>query len=323
MLQRVFSQGGKVMKARFAGIFVVCFFVGFASTCLMPCASSAAEDQPSAKPAAEAKGGMSAEELNRQLNNPVSSVWSIVFQNNYTQLKSGSKDAPGWDEGDDKWYYNLNFQPVLPLPLTSKWNLINRPVIPIFADRPVLESDGFHEVDGLGDIALVSLLSPAKTAGGFLWGVGPTLIFPTATKDELGQEKWQAGPAAVGLYLGKEWIFGAFPQHWWSYAGNDDRKSTSQTNIQYFIWRLLPGQWQIGTAPNILVDWKADDDDDKLTLPVGLGVGKLFKIGGLPIKCILEGQYAVVHPDDYGQEWNIRFTVTPVLPSLIKSPLFK
>jgi hypothetical protein len=203
MLQRVFSQGGKVMKARFAGIFVVCFFVGFASTCLMPCASSAAEDQPSAKPAAEAKGGMSAEELNRQLNNPVSSVWSIVFQNNYTQLKSGSKDAPGWDEGDDKWYYNLNFQPVLPLPLTSKWNLINRPVIPVFADRPVLESDGFDDVNGLGDIALVSLLSPAKTAGNFLWGAGPSFIFPTATKNELGQEKWQDGPAAVGLYLGR------------------------------------------------------------------------------------------------------------------------
>jgi hypothetical protein len=83
----------------------------------------------------------------------------------------------------------------------------------------------------------------------------------------------------------------------------------------------LPDQWQIGTAPNILIDWKADGDN-KLTLPVGLGVGKLFNIGGLPIKFILEGQYAVIHPDDFGQEWNIRFTVTPVLPSLIKDPIF-
>ena len=265
---------------------------------------------------------MSAEELSRQLNNPVSSVWSMVFQNNYTQLKNDFGDVPGWDEGDDKWFYNLTFQPVLPLPLTGEWNLINRPVIPIFADRPVLEADGFDEVDGMGDIALVSLLSPAKTVGSFLWGAGPTFIFPTASKDELGQEKWQAGPAAVGLHLGKEWIFGAFPQHWWSFAGNDDRKSTSQTNIQYFIWRLFPGQWQVGTAPNILIDWKADDDN-KLTLPVGLGVGKLFKIGGLPIKFILEGQYAAIHPDDFGQRWNIRFTLTPVLPSLVKSPLFK
>ncbi len=117
----------------------------------------AAESQATASPQAQEHGAMSAEELNRQLNNPVSSVWSMVFQNNYTQVKNDFGDVPGWDEGDDKWFYNLTFQPVLPLPLTSEWNLINRPVIPIFADRPVLESDGFDEVDGLGDIALVSL----------------------------------------------------------------------------------------------------------------------------------------------------------------------
>ena len=310
------------MPNQWSKCLICILYLGLALTlALTPKIVQASKSQPAATPSTEEKGGMSAEELNRQLNNPVSSVWSMVFQNNYTQLKSGSQDVPGWDEGDDKWFYNLNFQPVLPLPLTRDWNLINRPVFPIFADRPVLESDGFDEVDGMGDIGLVSLLSPAKTAGGLLWGVGPTFIFPTATKDELGQEKWQAGPAAVGVYLGKEWIFGAFPQHWWSFAGNDDRKSTSQTNIQYFIWRLFPGQWQVGTAPNILIDWKADDDN-KLTLPVGLGVGKLFKTGWLPIKLMLEGQYAVIHPDDFGQEWNIRFTVTPVLPPLIKNPIF-
>ena len=125
---------------------------------------------------------------------------------------------------------SARFAAAFELPLTGEWNLINRPVIPIFADRPVVESDGFDEVDGLGDIALVSLLSPAKTAGSFLWGAGPTFIFPTASKDELGQEKWQAGPAAVGLHLGKEWIFGAFPQHWWSFAGNNDPQRKEKSN---------------------------------------------------------------------------------------------
>jgi hypothetical protein len=41
-------------------------------------------------------------------------------------------------------------------------------VFPIFVDRPVLESNGFQDASGLGDIGLVSLLSPAKTAGGLL-----------------------------------------------------------------------------------------------------------------------------------------------------------
>ena len=71
-------------------------------------------------------------------------------------------------------------------------------------------------------------------------------------------------------------------------------------------------------APNILIDWKADSDN-KLTLPVGIGVGKLFKFGRLPIKFILQGQYAVIHPDDFGQRWNIQLQIVPVLPSLIKN----
>jgi hypothetical protein len=30
----------------------------------------------------------------------------------------------------------------------------------------------------------------------------------------------------------------------------------------------------------------------------------------------------VVHPDDFGQHWGLRFTITPVLPALIKDTLF-
>src|SRR5262249_53210556 len=48
---------------------------------------------------------------------------------------------------------------------------------------------------GIGDITLLSLLSPRKTIkicnGEFVWGAGPTLIFPTASPDELGQGKFQ------------------------------------------------------------------------------------------------------------------------------------
>jgi hypothetical protein len=157
------------MKTGFPIFFTQCLFAGLLFIFFIYVGEVLSADvQPPAAPAAEAKGAMSVDELNRQLNNPVSSVWSMVFQNNYTQLKSGSQDVPGWDEGDDKWFYNLNFQPVLPLPLTRDWNLINRPVFPIFVDRPVLESNGFQDASGLGDIGLVSLLSPAKTAGGLL-----------------------------------------------------------------------------------------------------------------------------------------------------------
>jgi hypothetical protein len=180
----------------------------------------------------------------------------------------------------------------------------------------------FEDESGFGDISLITLISPAGLKSRFLWGIGPTLIFPTASKDELGQEKWQAGPAAVGLWMGKDWILGVFPQQWWSFAGNSDRKSTNLTNIQYFIWRMLPDQWQIGMSPNITMNWEADRDN-RFTVPVGLGVGKLVKLGKRPVKIQLQGQYSVIHPDDYGQRWNFQLQVTPVIPNLISGTLFK
>ena len=177
---------------------------------LTPKIVQASESQPPAISQTESTGRMSADELNRQLNNPVSSVWSMVFQNNYTQLKSGTLICPGWDKGDNKWFYNLNFQPVLPLPMTRDWNLINRPVIPLFADRPVLESDGFNDVDGMGDITLCIPIVAGENCWKFSLGAGHPSSSPRLPKT-IGAAEVAGRPAAVGLHLGKEWILGIFP----------------------------------------------------------------------------------------------------------------
>ena len=53
-------------------------------------------------------------------------------------------------------------------------------------------------VVSLGDTTLTLSLSP-KSDGKFAWGPGPVVIFPTATHEHLGSDKWSAGPTAVGL----------------------------------------------------------------------------------------------------------------------------
>jgi hypothetical protein len=270
------------------------------------------------EPAAESGEATSMAEINRQLNNPVSSIWSLNFQNNFVF-------SEGSPSNRERWFYNLNFQPVLPLRLTEDWNLITRPVFPVLAvvDVPELSGGGLRwtEKSGLGDIALLSLLSP-KSGESLLWGVGPSFIFPSASDNALGQGKWQAGPAAVVLHLGKEWIFGALAQQWWSFAGDSNRPDTSQANIQYFIQYILPDHWQVGLAPNVTVNWKADGGN-KLNFPIGLGVGKLVRFGKLPVKFTVEIDYSVIKPDDFNQRWLIRFQMIPVLPALIKDPLIR
>lgn len=271
-------------------------------------------DRPAAASSAAAaaepeKKEESVEDIARKLNNPVADLWSLVFQYNHTFLKGSPSEAFRGQDG-------LTFQPVLPLHLGKNWNLITRPVFPIVFNGPTFSrADGFGSTGGFGDIAVVSMLSPAKNTK-WIWGVGPTFLFPTARLDALGQGKYQVGPAAVGLMMSKKWVVGALAQQWWSYAGEGDRPNVSQANIQYFIQRLLPNRWQVGMTPNILIDWNAKPGN-QVTWPIGLGCAKTVKIGKLPVKIQLEGQYMLIHPDDFGQRFNIRLQVTPVIPPLL------
>jgi hypothetical protein len=53
---------------------------------------------------------------------------------------------------------------------------------------------------GLGDIVASQFFSPkAPTAGGWIWGAGPVELFPSASDEMLGGDKWGLGPTAGAL----------------------------------------------------------------------------------------------------------------------------
>ncbi len=264
---------------------------------------AAAQEQPENK---------SLDEVNKELSNPISSIWALQLQENTYWLNKPNRNE-----------VNLQFQPVLPLALTDDWNLITRLVFQVMNSNPyVNESGNLHRVTGFGDTILATLLSPSpKLAGPWLLGLGPTFIFPSATNSRLGQNKWQFGPAGVLGYLGDKWLGGVFPQQWFSVGGNGSQ-TVSQMNIQYFFVYLPGDGWGIGTSPNILVNWYANKSGNILTVPVGLNVSKVIKIGPLPVKLQVQGQYMPVHPDVFGQKWDLQFAITPVIPKLIKGNLF-
>jgi len=85
---------------------------------------------------------------------------------------------------------------------------------------------------------------------------------------------------------------------------------------------VFDGGWNVGYSGNILADWEAPTNN-RWTVPIGLGVGKVVKFGRLPVKISLAGQYMVTQPGPVGQRWNIQLQVTPVLPKLIKGVLFQ
>jgi hypothetical protein len=166
-----------------------------------------------------------------------------------------------------------------------------------------------------GDTVLALALSPgSKLAGNWLLAAGPSFIFPTATNSLVGQNKWQVGPAAAVGYQGKNVITYVFPQQWFS-VGGDGRK-TSHMLLYYAFVRVYSNGWSVGTNPSMSVDWEASRGN-KLAFPVGLQVGKLRKLGPLPVKFDVQTQYYAVRPQVNGPKWNLQLQITPILPSLI------
>lgn len=266
---------------------------------------------------AEAPEAQSLTEVSKQLANPVTSFWSLQFQQNNYLLNN-----------PDRWSSNLQFQPVLPVSLTTDWNLITRPVVPLFVAQPHPVFAGSpprvesETTTGFGDIILLEMLSPGPSiAGNWLLGAGPTFIFPSASTDFTGQGKWQAGPSAVVGYLSQKWILGAFVQNWTSIAGDSSRPNTNQMNLQPIAAYFFGQGWSIGYSGNILANWTADSHN-VWTVPLGLGVSKVVKFGKLPVKVGIAGQYMPISPDAFGQQWNIQVSLTPVIPKLIKGAVF-
>ena len=238
-------------------------------------------------------------DLAKKTQNPVSDLISVPFESNFNF---------GVGPNDDLQYI-LNVQPVMPFRLSEDWNLITRTIIPLI-DQPEL-GPGVGDVFGLGDIQLSLFLSPAKS-GALIWGIGPIFQFPTATDDALGSDKWSAGPTAAALTIRGPWVLGALVNHLWSFAGDDDRADVNQTLIQPIVTYNLPGGWFLTSVPYITANWETDGDD-RWTVPIGIGVGKVHRFGTLPVGLELASYYNVVRPDA-AAEWTLRFRINLLFP---------
>jgi len=227
-------------------------------------------------------------------------VISLPFQNN-TNLNIGP---------NDQMQNILNIQPVYPFELTDDLNFITRTIVPVISNPSILTGPDEGRVDGMGDILFTGFVSP-KDSGDVTWGVGPAIMFPSATDDALGQDTWAAGLSAVVLVMPGKWVVGSLFSNIWSVGGGD--ADINLFTWQYFINYNFSDGWYATSAPIITANWEADSDH-KWTVPFGGGVGKIFKIGKQPINAQLSLYNNVVTPDDYGSEWQVRAQVQFMFP---------
>ena len=208
----------------------------------------------------------------------------------------------------------LNIQPVIPVSLSEKWNLITRTIMPVIWQPEFVPGRG--RTTGLGDINFTGFLSPADS-GKLTWGAGPVILFPSATDDALGTGKWGAGPSAVFLMMSPPWVSGVLINNIWSFAGSDTRGDVNQMLLQPFVNYNLPKGWYLVSAPIITANWEAESGN-RWTIPIGMGVGKVLRLGKLPFNCSAQGYYNLDKPVT-GGDWTLRLQVQLLLPKALFS----
>jgi len=239
-----------------------------------------------------------ADELAKQLSNPIASLTSVPMQLNYDE---------GFSGGGSK--YTLNIQPVIPVSISDDWNMISRTILPAISQEDVAPGDGSQS--GIGDVLQSLFFSPkALTASGWTWGVGPALLLRTATDDLLGTDKWSAGPTVVALKQTKSgWTYGFLTNHLWSFAGDDSRTDVSSTFLQPFVARGLGKGRTLSVNFESSYDWEGE----QWTTPFNVGYSQVSKIGSQLVSYQGGVRYYFEAPDG-GPEWGLRFAFTLLYP---------
>jgi hypothetical protein len=283
-----------------------------------------AQSKDAAPAASKSDSGQDLSEIGHKLSNPLADLWSLQFAFGAPQFNDGDVN-----EGDPELGADMVFQPVLHTPMfgsgEDEWATIMRPIVPLIFNTPIPKGpNSFDNKGGIGDIQLPILLSPPhRLSGNVIFGLGPVFEFPTATNDDLGSDQWSMGPAAVVGFKTDKLTLGVFPNWLWKIgsAGQGSKSDVKKMSILYFMNYMLPGAWQIGMNPTVTYNDRASSGN-KWNVPVGPYVGRTILVGKVPLNIRVGAEYSVVSQDDFGQRFQFRLLITPVIPSLISKPIF-
>ena len=238
-------------------------------------------------------------ELAKAAQNPIADLISLPFQNN-TNFKLGA---------NERTQNILNVQPVWPVSINEDWNLITRTIVPVMS-QPI---GADQRENGLGDTTFTGFFSPSA-AGKVTWGVGPVVLIPTSTDDALGGDNWGLGASVVALTMPGNWVVGSLLSNVWTEKEDNGMRDLNLFTWQYFINYNIPdsGGLYLTSAPIITANWEADSDN-RWTVPFGGGVGKIFRIGKMPLNGQIAGYYNVEKPEN-GADWQLRLQLQLLFP---------
>ena len=266
------------------------------ATELKPLSTNTSNDTAQAKQAVPAERG-DASELAKKLSNPVSSLISFPVQTNFD---FGMGTGSGWR-------MTTNVQPVIPIALNPKWNLISRTIIPIIHQANVTAPGAGQS--GLGDVVQSLFLSPNKSEP-FIWGVGPAVLVPTATNKFLGSKQLGLGPTVVVLKQQHGWTVGMLWNHIWRVAGGSGRPRVNADFVQPFLSYSTKDGWSYTVNTESTYDWTGN----AWAVPIHFTVQKIVRFGKQPIQFGGAMRCWATSPNGGPEGCGLRFIVNGIFP---------
>lgn len=150
------------------------------------------------------------------------------------------------------------------------------------------------------------------------WAVGFMFIFPTAADRRAGQNAWQAGPAAA-------LAFARIPNLWlgllfqnpisFAYTRSDASRQSTMFFQPGFSYRLGHG-WYVKSTDSVWnVHWRRGTPT---TIPVSLGIGKIWMIHGQTLDTWTSGEWMAYRQDaGISPMYTVRFGLNFVFPEFV------
>jgi len=226
--------------------------------------------------------------------NPVPEFYQLTIRD--------TVNAETYSFKDNSHLFEFRFN--APITIDRDWKIITESTV-----NALLLPDSISGQNGstnFGDIELVAYLQP-RQARRLVWRFGPAIRMPTATSDSAGSGKWSIGPAFSAVAIGERLVYGVVGNFLWSVAGDPDKPDYNRMKFSPFANYNLEDGWYLVTAASIGADWEASNDE-RWTIPIGGGVGRVFRLGEQTVNAHMQAFHLVRKPE-FGPDWSIRLQV--------------
>lgn len=239
------------------------------------------------------------ETLSERASNPITNLSQLQFESDFSPKNYGSTG-----------YANeLTIKPLLALNKTEKFPF--EQLMRLKIQVPTLpHSSTTTRGTYLGDTQFFDLFITEDPSWG-RWGIGPMAIFPTATKLEAGQGKWQLGPSfGISLLKYTGWQLGFLAQNPISFAGNHHKPHQNYLLFQPFITYHFLKNTYLTSNPEWTIDWIHHTQQ----IPVNIGIGHTSSsFGGLKLDACLQTEWMAyqnaVHQAGYVNHFTVQLSV--------------